>query len=158
MQQIEGSGIIGWKRKKERRIQNGGEFYRHAASTLKDRCRKTLVENTTWYRRKEKEVIDDDLANIRVHEQIPSKEEKQKPLQKPKTNAEVKAVMFIPYTPYGGLIGKLREAELKLENLTGYKLKLVERSGRKIEDLLTSSNPWQGIDCGRTSCLLCQTK
>ena len=29
---------------------------------------------------------------------------------------------------------------------------------RRLEDLLTKSNPWQGIDCRRQGCLLCETK
>ena len=42
--------------------------------------------------------------------------------------------------------------------MTGYRLKIVERSGTKLKDLLTTSNPWRGEDCGRPSCLLCTTK
>ena len=46
----------------------------------------------------------------------------------------------------------------KLGGMTGYRLKLVEKAGDKLEDLLTKSNPWQGLDCGRKGCLLCKTK
>ena len=53
---------------------------------------------------------------------------------------------------------ELRGAEEKLAELTGYKLKVVERGGQKLSDLLTSSNPWRGIDCGRELCLLCESK
>ena len=52
----------------------------------------------------------------------------------------------------------MREAEEKLGELTGYKLKVVERAGTKLEDILHMSDPWQGIDCGRRSCFLCTTK
>ena len=41
---------------------------------------------------------------------------------------------------------------------TGYKIKLVERSGRSLTQILTKSNPWGGGDCGRGGCILCQTK
>jgi hypothetical protein len=37
-------------------------------------------------------------------------------------------------------------------------LKIVEKSGNKLEELLTSVNPWQGADCQRPECLLCETK
>ena len=53
---------------------------------------------------------------------------------------------------------KLREAEDKLESLTGYRLKVVERTGAKLEDLLHTSDPWRGQDCGRELCMLCSTK
>jgi hypothetical protein len=41
---------------------------------------------------------------------------------------------------------------------TGYKLKIVERGGTKLEDLLHRSDPCQGQDCDRPGCLLCSTK
>ena len=47
---------------------------------------------------------------------------------------------------------------MKLESLTGYKLKVVERSGSRLEDVLHRSDPWRGEDCGREMCLLCKTK
>ena len=71
---------------------------------------------------------------------------------------KVKAVMFVPYTPKSKLAVQLREAEEKLESLTGYRIKIVERAGQKLKDLLHSSNPWRGEDCGRKACLLCSTK
>ena len=70
----------------------------------------------------------------------------------------MKVVMYISFTNHSGLSSKLREADHTMGELTGYKLKIVERAGTKLEDLLTKSNPWQGIDCGRTSCLLCESK
>ena len=70
----------------------------------------------------------------------------------------MKGVLFVPYTVGGELARRLREAEAKLETLTGYRLKVVERSGTKLVDILTKSDPWQGADCGRKGCILCLTK
>ena len=75
-----------------------------------------------------------------------------------KMGAEVKAVMFVPFTVGTKLAKNLRDAEEKLGSMTGYRLKLVEKAGDKLEDLLTKSNRWQGMDCGRQGCLLCETK
>ena len=66
--------------------------------------------------------------------------------------------MFVPFTTGSKLAKDLRDAEDKLGGMTGYMLKLVEKAGDKLEDLLTKSNPWQGMDCGRPGCLLCKTK
>ena len=52
----------------------------------------------------------------------------------------------------------MREKEESLLELTGYKLKIVERTGRKLEDIFPKNNPWAGQDCQRDSCLLCKTK
>ena len=53
---------------------------------------------------------------------------------------------------------RLRDAEENLKGTTGYKLKIVERGGTKLEDLLHRSDPCQGQDCCRQGCLLCATK
>ena len=45
------------------------------------------------------------------------------------------------FTPNGELAKDLRMAEVKLAKLTGYKLKVVERAGTRLEDLLTKSDP-----------------
>ena len=66
--------------------------------------------------------------------------------------------MFVPYTPKGELARRLREVETDIEKQTGNKLKIVERSGVKLIDLLHRSDPWEGKDCERTGCILCRTK
>ena len=44
--------------------------------------------------------------------------------------------MFIPRTRGGELAKQLREKELELEKLTGYRLKIVERAGKSLEKIL----------------------
>ena len=66
--------------------------------------------------------------------------------------------MFVPYTENGELAKRFREAEKEIGKQTGIKLKIVERTGTKIVDLLHRSDPWQGQDCQREDCLLCDTK
>ena len=70
----------------------------------------------------------------------------------------VKAVMFVPYTVVSILAKQMRDAENTLQSMTGYRLKIVERAGTKLEDILTKADPWQGQDCEREKCLLCATK
>ena len=45
-----------------------------------------------------------------------------------------------------------------MEELTGFRLKIVERAGVKLERVLHKSNPWAGQSCERENCLLCATK
>ena len=42
--------------------------------------------------------------------------------------------------------------------MTGYILKIVEKGGTKLVDILHKANPWAGQDCGRDRCLLCTSK
>ena len=74
------------------------------------------------------------------------------------TDKKIKSVMFVPYTKHSELAGRLRESEESMAAMTGYKLKIVERGGTKLVDILHKANPWAGQDCGRLRCLLCTTK
>ena len=66
--------------------------------------------------------------------------------------------MFVPHTTGSGLAKALRRNEEYLQEITGNRVKIVEKSGTKIEDILTKTDPWKGLDCGRTNCFLCATK
>ena len=68
------------------------------------------------------------------------------------------AVMFIPYTPGSELARKLRQNEENFSKITQNKIKIIQRTGTKLVDLLTKDDPWKGADCQRENCLLCLTK
>ena len=52
----------------------------------------------------------------------------------------------------------LRDKETKIEETTRDKVKIVERVGRKIEDIIANKDPWKHKDCGRPNCFICMTK
>ena len=66
--------------------------------------------------------------------------------------------MFVPYTRHSELALRLRDNEEKMEHLTGYRIKIVEKGGTKLVDLLDKSNSWAGQDCGREGCLMCKSR
>ena len=156
-------GIKGWKSKRARRERNGEDFYREGKSALKSRVRKKLTEKENWYRdTKTSEGADRD----KEEENVPERSKKRKRIDEkdgvvrknPQGTSVVKAAMFVPYTPHSKLAMELRELEYELEKIIGYRLKIVERAGNKLEDLLTSSNPWKGKICERQGCMLCESK
>ena len=66
------------------------------------------------------------------------------------------AIMFVPRTPSGELIRRLREAEEQLHDVTGgEKVKLVEKSGGMLKRILNTTNPARVDNCGRPNCLPC---
>ena len=72
--------------------------------------------------------------------------------------SDIKAVMFVPFTAHSELAIRLRESEEKMKALTGYRMKVVEKVGVKLVDILHKSNPWAGEDCGRPGCILCTSR
>ena len=165
------SGTLGWKRKIKRREQEGTELYRSARSTLAGRCRKKLLEKVTWYKTKRKRDGDEETdeqqhsPRKRMKRDAPGQRDQQQPrdTNKTKTNTSemhkenVKAVMFVPYIVDSMLAKRIRDVENTLQEMTGYRLKIVERSGTKLEDVLAKADPWQGQECCR-KCLLCLIK
>ena len=49
-----------------------------------------------------------------------------------KDKKTIKAVMFVPFTTNGTLAKLLRENEERLEDMTGTRLKIIERTGTKL--------------------------
>ena len=155
------SGLKGWIKKRERREREGKGFYRTGKATLPGRVRKKLLEKETWFRQEkvEEEWERDEEEEREIGKRRGKKEgEQELGGKKVKDLRKVKAVMFVPHTVESGLAKQLREMEYKMEEMTGNRLKIVENSGEKLEDLLTSSNIWKGQECGRDQCLLCETK
>ena len=70
---------------------------------------------------------------------------------------EIEGVLFVPHTPGGKLMKLLQSKEDQLCSLMGLrkKVQFVERSGTKIIDILSESDPWKGAACGRDHCLVC---
>ena len=126
------------------------------------------MEKTSWYKPDLKRKADDAASKFQYnppgkkrkhqggnkHHEGPQGGQGQGQSQKSK----IKGVMFIPYTKHSELASRLRDNEQKMEQLTGYRIKIVERGGKKLVDILHKANPWAGQDCGREGCLLCKTK
>ena len=66
--------------------------------------------------------------------------------------------MFVTHTHHSELAGDLREIENKFEQMTDMRLKLVEKAGTKIGDMLTDGDPWSGQNGTRVKRWLCETK
>ena len=151
VKEIISSGLRGFETKRKRAEKEKRPFYRKAKDTLKGRIKKKLTEKTKWYKRKKK-----------IEGGNKQKGERKRDLHKEKTDRgdsnKVKAVLFVPRTSRGELAKRIREKEIELEKVTGFRFKVVERAGTNLEKILHKSNPWAGKDCGRVKCLLCETK
>ena len=149
------AGVKGWKRKIARRIKEGTDFYRTAKKTLPGRCRKKLLERENWFKEKPEDEDDNEDSN---KESTMYEKGKKKDRSKPKTKSKIKAVMVVPFTKNSELAKRYRQNEYRMEDITDYRMKITERVGVKLVDMLTSSNPSKGQDCEREKCEMCNTK
>ena len=79
-------------------------------------------------------------------------------VNRPSHQPRTESVLFIPHTEGSKLRKALQAAEDKYARLNGTdKVRMVERGGRKIMQLLVRSDPWAGEPCGRQDCLPCTT-
>ena len=155
-------GIRGWQNKIERRKKENSDFYRLAKNTLVKRVKKKLLEKETWYRTEKKPVEDKpedwELPDGWKHESRRGKKRKTECGSKDGKRRKVKGVMFLPHTHHSKLATEVREIETQFEKMTDYRLKMVEKAGVKVGTLLTDSDPWNGQNCTRDTCWLCDTK
>ena len=67
------------------------------------------------------------------------------------------SVLFVQHTPKSELAKRIRNKLETLERVGNLKFKVVEKTGRKIEEILHRSDSWSNRDCGREECLICQS-
>ena len=169
------SGLRGIKKRRERREKEVVNFYRSAKETLAERMRKKLLESTTWYKedegnneQREKTEFtksswegnagDDGEGGAREKKRYGVRGGRiSKPKGKGGNTGQAKAVMFVPFTKGSQLARRMRVSELTMEQMSGYKLKVVERGGIKLEHILVKKNPCEGDCCDRPLCLLCES-
>ena len=71
---------------------------------------------------------------------------------------DVISVMFVQRTEGGKLVDALRREEHVIAERAGYRVKLVEKAGSKLTQLLTRSDPFGGQPCERMDCPPCASK
>ena len=75
------------------------------------------------------------------------------------TQTQIEGILFCPYTPNSALKKELNKVEefMNGNRKTG-RIRIVERAGPKMGQLLTNKNPWKKEWCNREGCAPCSTK
>ena len=58
---------------------------------------------------------------------------------------KTRTVLFVEHTPGGELSKRIRETLSRLEDMMGFRIKVVERTGTQIKDLFSLTNIWGGL-------------
>ena len=106
---------------------------------------KKKFEKTSWFKSKNPQ---------KITQKISKKYQNSKKNQK--TIPKVKSVLFVPRSTGSKLCKMLRAEEQKLTEITGYRIKVVERSGDQIRRILCKKDPFEGAPCGRETCMVCK--
>ena len=131
------SGFAGWVRKRRRREENGEDLYRGAAASLPARVRGKLTGRENWFKDKKRRKPDEFDSKVKEERNYKKRKIAEDDYKEEKTVG----VLFVPYTTDGELAKRYREAEKELGRQTGIKLKIVEKTGSKLVDLLHRSDP-----------------
>ena len=141
------NGIKGYRNKVKRRKLNGrNRIHFTAEESRNGRVKKKMIGRTLWYknRRNRKDGNGTDGRKCSPRDQREGDEE-----------LNTRAVLFLDQTPHGELSRRVKELLHRLEPSMGFKLRVVERTGRSIKSLLSQSSCSNGSKCGRSTCITC---
>ena len=160
------SGLKGQKRKIEKIRSKGKPIYRSGQSSLLKRVNKSLLEKYNWFRKVEEESDEEEEENVESEIKRKNKwshyRKRKEPIRELEKDIEEKklcppkAVIFVPNTVDSRLANEIRETVQNLRPWTSLNLKVVERAGEKLQDILCKSNPWGSQDCKRDGCFTCE--
>ena len=94
-------GVMGWRRKLERRERQGVKQYLEAKDTLVDRTDAKLLEKTSWFKGNAKRKLENKQSKHQY--QPPAKRMRKENNKKKKGATAIKSVMFVPYTSHSEL-------------------------------------------------------
>ena len=180
------AGLKGYEKAKRKATKSGKRMHRSAKSGAAARNMKKLLAKTSWYKESVGS-SEDGSSKDGSSEDGEEKETGARYLFTPPRNGAGKVsgvmrpwsdsedqqdgerrrtakratplttVLFIEQTPGGVYASRMREKEEILAGITGYRIKIIEKSGTTLKSLLVKSNPWAGGKCGRSKCLPCDS-
>ena len=84
---------------------------------------------------------------------------KHRTLDKSSTERRTEGILFVPHTPGGKLAQEIQRDEDNFSTLhKTARVKVVERGGKKLIDILGRKDPWAPQNCGRSECLICSSR
>ena len=155
------SGLRGYKRMEDREDTGIRKINRTRKEGATERRIQKMLGKTDWFRKKvnrdkKKEILK--LGSGKVIK-APVIREVRKQKNKDDRPREIEAVLFVPYTRGGALQRKLQEVEDDfVAGTSKKKIKMVERGGVRLRDLLCQTDAWSKRRCERQTCLPCQSK
>ena len=138
-------GMKGYINKVARRKKHGRRIHLTARESMGSRIKKRLLGQSSWYKGRNK---GDDVRNGGVRGGRAMKKGEAAPLK-------TRAVLFVEQSPQGGLARMVKDKLSGLEPSLGFRVRVVERTGRSLVSLLPQPKGGGGEHCGRDHCVTC---
>ena len=119
------SGIRGYNNKVARCKEQGTRLHRTAQECSNSRTRRKLLGKSNWFRGSSK-------ASSTTNTSVGVSEKSKKAFKKQNKTLKTRSVLFIEQTPKGELAKQIRELLQRLEPSMGFKIRVVERSGKSL--------------------------
>ena len=170
-QEIMKAGLLGYKRKAIRCIEKTG-FSRHIPGVDGQHARRLrkMADKLRWFKKKPKGDFDEkatsfeterDDVEINNWRRSGGEFDERERSQKSTTTMENKdrsdpiAVLFVQRTVGGNLLREMRKREETIRKSTGNNIRLVERAGTPLEQILVKKDPWSKYRCPGINCFVC---
>ena len=151
------AGLTGYERLLQKQINGIANLHRPSSSGLAARNRKKLLNKTKWFKKKQQGVKDScrELAGGRS-DKVFSGPRSSKSEDNTADEIPTTSILFVDHTPGGELAKRFREAERQLSQVTGFRVKIAEKNGTAVKQLL-QNDPWAEVRCERLDCYPCGT-
>ena len=147
-QRVLESALMGFEKMLKGEKEGTGWVNRPEVSTRGTRRLKRLAGRTSWFQPGGNE------RRTGVKRRRGGQETEER-----KTDQPIEGVMYVPFTPQSELKKKMQEVEnLWANNPNSGRMRIVERLGPTIQELVTNPAPWKGEHCGREVCPPCETR
>ena len=136
-------------KRREAALEKNESFYKTAKETLGRRNIKKLTDKVLWYKGWKENKHQPEAQSTSGRKGGGSRQDKR---------LEIASLLFVARTEGGTLAEALREEEAVISKQSGYRVKIVERAGKKLSEVLVRSGPFAGKDCTREDCRPCLSK
>ena len=151
------AGLRGYYRMVRVEEEGGRRVNRPRWEGATERRYKKLGGKSNWFK---KRVNNEKVASVHSGTHKPPGPTSQRSNKVESRQDQIETVIFVPHTPGSELAKLLQEADDSFTKGKGIgRMKIVERGGTKLKDILCRNNPWSTEGCGRgEECFPCKSQ
>ena len=153
------AAVVGYRRIWNSEVNSKGYVNRPDHVTKSKRRAAKLTGNSTWFQKTKQNTEDPTRTQIEHHQHQRKQQKKRTPAPNKPREVKIESVLFCPFTPNSTLKKQLQQEEDRINGIRATcRVRVVERAGPKIGDMLKNNKPWMKDHCGRQECAPCATK